>query len=424
MRRLLRLTCIASLAGMLVLGRSDATLADEPEVQAPAEGSTTAPSAPPPSAAAPSAPAHSAAASHRRPSVLRHLDPLEHREEDGALVADLPGDHTAILTLDAPLQASMEAYFARYEVPHAGLVALEPSTGRILAYVSHATGDPDAGDLALEASAPAASVFKIITASALLEAGVGPATEVCYHGGSGGIVLAHLTPDPLHDRSCATLSQALGRSINVVFARLADEHLEPESLGRYASAFGFGEALPFDVATHESEIEIPEDRLEFARTAAGFWHTHLSPLHGALIAATIANEGTMPRATMVSTVLDEDGHVAWQAHPETFRAVIGRRTAHLVGEMMQRTVSEGTARRAFHDDHGRPFLPGIDVAGKTGTLSEERPYRGYTWWVGYAPADEPRIALAVLVVNTPTWRIKASHAAAEALRQYLVVEGH
>ncbi|MFN7697770.1 MAG: penicillin-binding transpeptidase domain-containing protein [Deltaproteobacteria bacterium] len=83
-------------------------------------------------------------------------------------------------------------------------------------------------------------------------------------------------------------------------------------------------------------------------------------------------------------------------------------------------MSRGTARRAFHDERGRPFLPGIAVAGKTGTLSEERPYRGYTWWVGFAPADHPRIAIATLVVNTPEWRIKASHAAVEALRHHLV----
>jgi cell division protein FtsI/penicillin-binding protein 2 len=411
-RKLLRLGCVAFLAGTLVLGRSDAILADEPEVAA-----TSGSPAPAPEASVP-------APSHRRPAVLRHLDPLAHREEDGTLVSDLPGDNTALLTLDARLQRAMEAYFDRYEVPYAGLVAMEPSTGRVLAYVSHSSADPDAGDVARDASAPAASVFKIITASALLEAGVTPATEVCYHGGSSSIVLSHLTPDPVHDTACASLSMALGRSINVVFARLADEHLDPASLGRFASAYGFGEALPFDVPTHESEIEIPSDRLEFARTAAGFWHSHLSPLHGALIAATIANEGRMPRATMVDRVLDADGHVSYESHAETFRSVVGRRTAHLVGEMMQRTVSEGTARRAFHDDHGRPFLPGVDVAGKTGTLSSERPYRGYTWWVGYAPADEPRIALAVLVVNTPSWRIKASHAAVEALRQYLVVERH
>jgi cell division protein FtsI/penicillin-binding protein 2 len=392
---------------MLVLGQSDAIRADDPP-----PGATTA-TAPTP---APTA--------RRRPAVLRHLDPRVHREEDGALVSDLPGDHTAVLTLDARLQSAMEAYFDRYEVPYAGLVALEPSTGRVLAYVSHSSADPHAGDMARDATAPAASVFKIITASALLEAGVRPDTEVCYHGGASSISMPLLDPDPAHDRSCATLSMALGRSLNVVFARLADQHLDPSSLGRYASAFGFGEALPFDVQTSESEIEIPSERLEFARTAAGFWHSHLSPLHGALIAATIANEGRMPRATMVDSVLDADGHVAYESHAETFRSVIGAHTAHLVGEMMQRTVSEGTARRAFRDDHGRPFLPGVDVAGKTGTLSSERPYRGYTWWVGYAPADEPRIAMAVLVVNTPEWRIKASNAAAETLRQYLVVEHH
>ena len=80
----------------------------------------------------------------------------------------------------------------------------------------------------------------------------------------------------------------------------------------------------------------------------------------------------------------------------------------------------GTARRAFHDPRGVPFLPGISVAGKTGTLSGENPYRGYTWWVGFAPAEHPTIALAALAVNTPEWRIKASTVAREALRNYLV----
>jgi cell division protein FtsI/penicillin-binding protein 2 len=88
--------------------------------------------------------------------------------------------------------------------------------------------------------------------------------------------------------------------------------------------------------------------------------------------------------------------------------------------MMENTVSRGTARRTFHDQHGRPFLPDIRVAGKTGTLSSERPYRGYTWWVGFAPADAPTIAVAALAVNTPLWRIKAAYIAREALRYYLV----
>jgi peptidoglycan glycosyltransferase len=414
-RKVLRLLCVCGLVGALVFGRSDTSLADETEdaVAASPAPTPTRPAAPSPSPSR-----------RTRPAALRHLDPLQHREEDGVLLSDLPDGNTALLTLDADLQRSVESYFERYEVPYAALVAIEPSTGRVLAYVSHSSADPDAGDLARDASAPAASVFKIITASALLEAGVGPATEVCYHGGASSISLSLLTPDPVHDTACASLASALGRSLNVVFARLADQHLDPATLGRYASAFGFGEALPFDVTTEESAIEIPEERLEFARTAAGFWHSHLSPLHGALIAATVANDGQMPRASMVDRVLDAEGHVTFETRPETFRSVVGRRTARALGEMMQRTVTEGTARRAFHDDRGRPFLPEVDVAGKTGTLASERPYRGYTWWVGYAPADAPRIALAALVINTPEWRIKASHAAVEALRQYLVVHHH
>jgi cell division protein FtsI/penicillin-binding protein 2 len=88
--------------------------------------------------------------------------------------------------------------------------------------------------------------------------------------------------------------------------------------------------------------------------------------------------------------------------------------------MMERTVTDGTARRSFHDARGNAFLPGIRVAGKTGTLSGSDPYRGYTWWVGFAPADRPTIAVAALVVNTPRWRIKASYLARETLRYYLV----
>src|SRR5690606_9297213 len=102
------------------------------------------------------------------------------------------------------------------------------------------------------------------------------------------------------------------------------------------------------------------------------------------------------------------------------RSVIPRATARSLAEMMELTVSRGTAHGAFFDPAGHPFLPGIDVAGKTGTLTAERPYRGYTWWVGFAPAERPTIAVAALVVNSPRWRIKASYVAREALRYYLV----
>jgi penicillin-binding protein A len=235
--------------------------------------------------------------------------------------------------------------------------------------------------------------------------------------------MSHHLEDQRREPACATLADALGGSINAVFAKLADRNLDTPTLERYAAAFGFGHALPFDVRTQPSPGEIPShdtDRLEFARTAAGFWHMHMSPLHGALIGATFANDGKMMRAAIVDRVLADDGTVVLRHEPEIFRAVITRSTARAVGLMMEETVTHGTARRTFHDDAGRPFLPNVRVAGKTGTLSGSDPYRGYTWFVGFAPADAPTIAVAAVVVNTPEWRIKASYVAREALREYLV----
>lgn len=367
------------------------------------------------------APVAEARPAPRRPRSLRSFDPLRHHVVDGSVVSDLEDGSTAILSLDPALQGAMTALFERYEVPNGALVAMEPSTGRVLAYVSHSE-DEGAGDLARAASAPAASVFKLVTGAALLDAGVGPQTRVCYHGGGSRLMTEQLIDDARRDTACATLTEAMGGSINAVFAKLADRHLEPAMLSRYASAFGFGESLPFDAPTAPSAIDVPtDDRLEFARTSAGFWHSRLSPLHGAVIAATIANDGRMPRASMIDEVIDADGHVVYTHRPAVHREVIGRLTARALGRMMRRTVSHGTARRTFHDERGNPFLPGIEVAGKTGTLSEERPFRGYTWWVGFAPADDPQIAVAALLINRPEWRIKASYVAREALREWLVV---
>ncbi len=409
---LTRLAALLSLVGVATLVAVTHSAADEPAPRARGEAERATESAPAPRSA------------RRRPPVLEGFDPLTHRTEDGVMVADLPSGSTAVLSLDEGLQTTMEGVFSRYEVPYAGLVAIEPSTGRVLAYVSHSSAEPGATDLARDAGPPAASVFKVITSAALLDAGVAPDERVCYHGGASSIARAHLDPDPDHDRTCATMSEALARSANVVFARLSDQHLDAATLGRYASAFGFGEALPFDVPTRASAFDVPDERLERARMAAGFWHTHLSPLHGALIAATIARGGDMPRASMVDQVIDDHGHVAYRHEPAVFRSVIGRLTADRLTEMMTGTVREGTSRRAFRDDRGRPFLPGIEVAAKTGTLSSERPFRGYTWWVGFAPADAPTIALAVVVINRPEWRIKASDAARFALEHYLVTRTH
>lgn len=326
----------------------------------------------------------------------------------------------AVLTVDDELQSHMESIFARYDVPQGGLVAMDPKTGRVLAFVGYEAGKGRNARVATDPAPPAASVFKIVTASALLDAGVKPSTSVCYGGGMRGLVQADLVDSPTRDRWCATLGDALGYSINAIFAKLADRHIDERRMAQYVSAFGFGQRLPFDLPAEPSPVDVPDSRLERARMAAGFWHSQLSPLHGALLASTIANDGRMPYAAIVDRIESRTGETLYQHTPRTFREVLPRHTARETGEMMTNTVTKGTAKKAFWDHRGRPFLPGVRVAGKTGTLSRYDPQRTYNWWVGYAPVDDPKIAVAALVVNEPTWRIKASYVAKEALREYLM----
>lgn len=360
--------------------------------------------------------AHARKARSGAADPLEGFDPLSHERQGDLLVSPLPGGRQAELTLDPELQSHLAAKMEQYEVPFGAVVAMEPRTGRIRAYVSHSSANPRAGDLCRDATPPAASVFKVITGAALVDHGVSPDTRVCYGGGFRKLTAADLVDDSDRDRHCETLTTAMGYSINAIFAKLATRHLDTPTLRRYAEAFGFGHALPFDAPTAASPMEVPSDRLERARTAAGFWHMHMSPLHGALIAATVANDGTMPRAAMVERVTDASGRELHRHEPESFRAVIPRATARAVGAMMTRTVSHGTAKKWFFDPAGKPFLPGVKVAGKTGTLTGTDPHRAYTWWVGFAPAEDPELAVAALVVNTPRWRIKGSYMAREALR--------
>jgi cell division protein FtsI/penicillin-binding protein 2 len=280
--------------------------------------------------------------------------------------------------------------------------------------------DGEKFDVNLRAEAPAASVFKVVTGAALVEkAGLGSKTEQCYRGGKSRIEADELQDDPARDKWCATLAMAMGRSLNVVFGRLAQKHLTPEDLTAAAGAFGFGAPVPFVVQGEPSKLEIPNDPLEFARSAAGFWHTSMSPLAASSIAQTVANGGVTLEPRIISAVYSGQEKI-WEEKRDAavLRRAVKPETAYELKEMMLQTVANGSAFKSFHDDRGRPYLPGIQVAGKTGTLTRHKENRHYTWFVGFAPADKPEIALATLVVNTPTWRIKAPELARNVFRAW------
>jgi len=340
------------------------------------------------------------------------------------VMAPLGGGRQAQLTLDPVLQRAAHAQMQKFRIPESGLVMIEVKTGRILSYASYVNAN-EKFDVNTRAEAPAASVFKLITSAALIErAGLNGDTEQCYHGGKSRISPDELQDNPIRDKWCATIGMALGRSLNVVFARLAQKHLTPEDITSTAGAFGFGAPLPFAVANEAPQVNIPEDPLEFARTAAGFWNTTLSPLAAAELAQTVANGGAALEPRIVDSVY-KGQELIWkdEREPRVLRRAVKPETAAELTRMMRQTVENGSAFKSFHDASGTSFLPGIQVAGKTGTLTRYKDNRFYSWFVGFAPADKPEVAIAALVVNNPSWQIKGATLAREVLRAYFAEHG-
>jgi cell division protein FtsI/penicillin-binding protein 2 len=339
-------------------------------------------------------------------------------------VAELADGGRAELTLDPRLQQSTENVLRAFQIPFGGAVVVSIPDGRVLALVGQSAADPRLGpaELALRPWAPAASVFKVISAAALVENGVMGSTRTCYHGGVSSILADNLVDLPAIDRRCDTLAFGLGKSQNAIIAKLATRHLTAGQLARVGRSFGFEEAIPFELPIEPSHLDVPSDGLEFARTAAGFWHSTLSPMHGALLAAAIANRGEMPAPMLVDRAVDRDGRRI--APPVAApRHVVDAAAAREVGRMMELTTRIGTAKGTFRDKRGRRLLP-VEVAGKTGTLSAETDhgYVGYSWFVGYAPAEHPTIAFAVVLGNNPNWRIKATYVGRHIVSEYLATK--
>jgi cell division protein FtsI/penicillin-binding protein 2 len=325
------------------------------------------------------------------------------------------GEGRALLTIDPTLQRKLTRVLSDYRVPWGATVLLEPRTGRILAMAEHSQRERGARDLPLRAIGPAASVFKIVTAAALLEHGVEPEETVCYHGGKHRLAPRNLADDPRRDRRCLTLAAAMGHSANVVFAKLADRGLGADALREEAGRWLFNVPVPFARPVEISRAEIPDDPFALASTAAGFGQVRLSALHAALIAAVVANRGVLVPPELV----DEVEGVPPPPRLDPVR-VVDEPVAEALARMMRTTTTDGTARKIFRRDRWsrRSPLREVVVAGKTGSLDEKQPFRDYSWFVGFAPADDPQVAVATVIVNERLWRVRAPWVAHNALEAY------
>ena len=295
------------------------------------------------------------------------------------------------------------------------IVAIEPTTGEILAMYSSPSFDPavllgespDAGDaLTEDVTGPLTnrailtplapgSAFKVITAAAALESGLAnPDTtfanvlELDLPGSTA--VIRNADRNLCTEEESVDLATAFRRSCNTVFGQLGIE-LGAEAIGEMAAAFGFNRVLPFELAAAQSSFLVDSlsgDPAATAQSAIGQRDVRATPLQMALVAAGVANGGLVMQPYVISEEFDRDLNILEQFQPVEARRALSPGTAATLGRMMEDVVGSGTGRRAA--------IEGVAVGGKTGT-AEVPGGPPHAWFIGYAASDERQIAVAVVI---------------------------
>jgi peptidoglycan glycosyltransferase len=341
------------------------------------------------------------------------------------------------LSLDTRIQRVAEEALAGRR---GAVVALDPRTGEILALASSPSFDlqqavtdfdaiPTDGspflDRATAGLYPPGSTFKVVTATAALQSGEFTPSSSFDDTGSydtpggpirnfGGEIYGR------HD-----FATALTNSINTTFARIGDE-VGADRMDEQMTAFGFGDRPPVDLPSDEVLVSgrrdgnrvLPnaEQGMDLARLAIGQERLTVTPLQMAMVAAAVANGGTLMAPHLMTRILDRGGDVVQTAGPKEVADAMDATTAAELASMMQSVVEQGTGTPA------NLSAAGVDVAGKTGTAESDDPNSNDAWFLGFAPAQAPTVAVAVVIEDTPgTGGAEAAPIAAQVISEAIDV---
>jgi penicillin-binding protein A len=304
-------------------------------------------------------------------------------------------------------------------------VALDPKTGKVLVMASSPSYDPNLVernfDQVQRGSGPCpvapllnrassglftpGSIFKVVTAAAALDSGRYSPNSTFYDPGYcmeyGRRVNNYDTSSPF---GTVNFGQAMINSINSSFCEMG-KRLGPELILDYARRFGFYSDPPVDLPSgerspsglYQSGKLLPrsqESRVDPGRLAFGQERMVVTPLQMAMVAGGIANGGVVMEPYLTDRVRKPDGRLLVRMKPDELRRAVKPEVAQQIAAMMEGVVSGGTGTAAQ--------IPGVRVAGKTGTAETGRAGRNTAWFIAFAPVDKPRVAIAVVLQNQTT----------------------
>lgn len=330
-----------------------------------------------------------------------HLGQLTHHKTSLVKSKSL-GPLKVETTLHPVLQRRAESLIRGSKSRRVAIVVLDASSGKVLvlAGVKRRRLSPR---VALEASAPAASLFKVVTAAAALErTNLEPESKLNFAGRPHTLYRYQVRKKTKRRGRNISLEKSFAKSNNPIFARLGIHRLGGEILSDYAKAMGFDRQLYFEIPVGVSHLPQPENNFGVGELACGFNRkTTISPLHAALMVALFTNGGRFMEPYMINKITSQDGEVLYRGGPRSRGRLMSRATCDDMRKMFQATVSVGTARRAFRRLGRDKVLRPLEVGGKTGTLRGPDRKELFEWFAGYArqPRSGRTLAIATMVVH-------------------------
>jgi peptidoglycan glycosyltransferase len=333
-----------------------------------------------------------------------------------ALVTGRPPQGAKVLTsIDPELQ---QVAYDALDGRTGAVIAIEPATGRILAMVSTPGYDPN--QLAQHSTSKVleyyrqleadplrplsnraiggdqyfpGSVFKVLVTAAALNTGRYTAASEFPNLPDIRLPLSTSIVTNSGGALCGsgetvTLEESLIRSCNIPFAELGVE-LGEGVIGSMADDFGFGATLEIPLRVTPSRYPRGLDQAQLMLTSFGQFDVRVTPLQVAMISAAIANDGVLMTPTLVDQVLSPDLRILEQTRPSAYSEPVSAEVANEITRMMVAGVSRGVASQAA--------IPGVSVAGKTGTAETGIDSGRYFWFTGFAPAENPQIVVAVVI---------------------------
>ncbi len=294
-------------------------------------------------------------------------------------------DHLKTLTRGKPRQIAM--------------VVMDANLGQILAMAGFDLENPETNPCTA-AIYPAASIFKIVTAAAAVDAlGYTPQTPLYFNGNKYTLYKRQLKDVKNKYTVKVSLAKAFADSINPVFGKLGQTYLGKETLSSYAQAFGFNQVPQTDLVFDGGRFSINEDNFHLAELGCGFNRdTLISPVFGAMMLTPLFNQGQILLPAVVTQVTNAKGETVYKHTKEYLASAMDPASADAIIRLMEKTVSQGTARKAFGRVSRDKILANLVIGGKTGSLSNREHTIKYDWFTGFGKEKTGSRAIVVSIV--------------------------